>query len=113
MAVAIAVALGGSLGALARHGLMTFVERHALTVFPWDVFVVNLSGCLLVGVTISALVDRHHTPEWLRLDSFSASLGLTRRSRRSRRTSMTSARHGNTSTSHSTCSGALAAACWR
>lgn len=67
MAVALAVALGGSLGALARYGLMTFVERHSLTVFPWDVFVVNLSGCFLVGVVVSALVDRHDTPEWLRI----------------------------------------------
>jgi fluoride ion exporter CrcB/FEX len=33
MAVALAVALGGSLGALARYGLMTFVERRALACF--------------------------------------------------------------------------------
>lgn len=67
MAVALAVALGGSLGALARYGIGTFVERHVVAVFPWDVFVVNLSGCLVVGVIVSALVDRHHTPEWLRV----------------------------------------------
>jgi CrcB protein len=28
---------------------------------------VNLSGCFLVGMVVSALVDRHHTPEWLRV----------------------------------------------
>jgi CrcB protein len=67
MAVVVAVALGGSLGALARYGLMTFVERRALAVFPWDVFVVNLTGCFVVGLVVSALVDRHHTPEWLRV----------------------------------------------
>jgi fluoride exporter len=65
--VVLAVAVGGSLGALARYGALVLVERRALAVFPWDVFVVNLTGCLLVGVVVSALVDRHHTPEWLRL----------------------------------------------
>ena len=67
MAVALAVLVGGSLGALARYGLMTLVERRTLAVFPWDVFLVNLSGCFLVGLIVSALVDRHHTPEWLRV----------------------------------------------
>ena len=28
---------------------------------------VNISGCLLVGLIVSALVDRHRTPEWLRM----------------------------------------------
>jgi CrcB protein len=67
MAVVLAVAVGGSLGALARYGALVLVERRALAVFPWDVFVVNLTGCLLVGAVVSALVDRHDTPEWLRL----------------------------------------------
>jgi CrcB protein len=67
MPVALGVAIGGALGALARYGLMSFVERRTLTVFPWDVFVVNISGCLLVGFVISALVDRHEAPAWLRV----------------------------------------------
>jgi CrcB protein len=67
MAVVLAVALGGSLGALARYGMMIFVERRSLSVFPWDVFVVNMTGCFAVGLLISALVDRHDTPEWLRI----------------------------------------------
>jgi CrcB protein len=67
MAVVLAVALGGSLGALARYGLISFVEQRAVGVFPWDVLVVNMTGCFAVGLVVSALVDRHHTPEWLRL----------------------------------------------
>jgi fluoride exporter len=67
MPVAVAVAIGGAFGALARYALVTLVERKAVSVFPWDVFVVNISGCLLVGLIVSALVDRHHTPEWLRV----------------------------------------------
>jgi CrcB protein len=67
MPVSVAVAIGGAFGALARYGLVTFVERRVVSVFPSDVFAVNMSGCLLVGLIVSALVDRHHTPEWLRI----------------------------------------------
>jgi CrcB protein len=28
--------------------------------------VINIAGCLVIGVLIAALVDRHHTPDWLR-----------------------------------------------
>jgi fluoride exporter len=67
MAVVLAVAIGGALGALSRYGLMTFVDRRTLSVFPWDVFVVNITGCFLVGLVVSALVDRHEAPAWLRV----------------------------------------------
>jgi CrcB protein len=67
MLVVAAVAVGGALGALARFGLDRFIEHHVVTVFPWSTFTINLTGCLLVGVLIGALVDRHHMPEWLRV----------------------------------------------
>lgn len=65
--VVVAVALGGALGALARYGLDRVIERRSFAVFPWSTFTINASGCLLIGVVIAALVDRHHTPQWLRL----------------------------------------------
>jgi len=34
MAVVLAVAIGGALGALSRYGLMTFADRRKLSVFP-------------------------------------------------------------------------------
>jgi CrcB protein len=67
VSVALAVAVGGALGALSRYGPMTLVERRAVAVFPWDVFVVNVTGCFLVGLVVSALVDRHEAPAWLRV----------------------------------------------
>ncbi|MDX6492886.1 MAG: hypothetical protein QOH02_821, partial [Gaiellaceae bacterium] len=36
MLVALAVAVGGALGALARYGLDRFVQHHVITVFPWS-----------------------------------------------------------------------------
>jgi CrcB protein len=67
MPVALAIALGGSLGALARYAVSEYVERRVLSVFPWDTFVVNLTGCFVAGLAIATLVDRHETPAWLRL----------------------------------------------
>jgi CrcB protein len=67
MLVAVAIASGGSLGALARYAVMEYVERHVVSTFPWDTFVVNVTGCFLAGFVVAALVDGHATPEWLRL----------------------------------------------
>ena len=66
MAVVLAVGVGGALGASARYGLDRFIEHRVFTVFPWSTFVVNMTGCFVVGVVIAALVDRHHLPLWLR-----------------------------------------------
>jgi fluoride exporter len=66
MATIAAIAVGGSFGALARYGIDVGIERRADALFPWSTFIINLSGCFLVGVLIGTLVDRHPTPEWLR-----------------------------------------------
>jgi CrcB protein len=48
---AVVVGSGGFLGALARYGLSGLVHRQvALTTFPYGTLVVNLLGCLLIGV---------------------------------------------------------------
>ena len=62
----VAVALGGAFGAVARYGLDRVIERRSDSLFPWSTFVINIAGCLVIGALIAALVDRHHTPDWLR-----------------------------------------------
>lgn len=66
MPVLLAVALGGALGSLARYGADRMIERRSFSLFPWSTFAINASGCLLIGIVIAALVDRHHTPAWIR-----------------------------------------------
>ena len=56
MVVALAVGLGGAVGALSRYGLDAAIERRTESVFPWATFVINVSGCLAVGFVIAALV---------------------------------------------------------
>jgi fluoride exporter len=75
MPVTLAVAIGGALGAVARYGLDRLVERRSFAVFPWSTFTINVSGCLLIGAVIAALVDRHHTPAWLRVGLVMGVLG--------------------------------------
>jgi CrcB protein len=66
MPIAVAVALGGAAGAVARWGVDRLIERRSFAVFPWSTFTINVSGCLLIGAVVAVLVDRHHTPIWLR-----------------------------------------------
>lgn len=48
---AVAVGSGGFLGALARYGLSGLVQRYApLATFPFGTLVVNLLGCIAIGV---------------------------------------------------------------
>ena len=57
LAVLVAIAAGGVLGALARAGLQ-HAAPHPPTGFPWATFTVNLSGCLLIGVLMAVLGHR-------------------------------------------------------
>jgi len=52
------VALGGALGAAARYVLAGAVMRVTGSTFPAGTLVVNLLGCLLVGVVAGAAIDR-------------------------------------------------------
>jgi len=67
MPVSLAVAFGGALGAVVRYSLDRFIERRSFAVFPWSTFTINVTGCLVIGAVIASLVDRHHTPAWLRI----------------------------------------------
>jgi fluoride exporter len=66
MPVAVAVAIGGALGAVSRYGIDRMIQRRSLAAFPWSTFLINISGCLAIGVAAAALADRPDTPAWLR-----------------------------------------------
>ena len=50
-------ALGGALGALARWGIGTALPGSAGG-WPWATLLVNLTGCLLIGVLLAVLLAR-------------------------------------------------------
>lgn len=50
-------ALGGALGALARWGVTTALPQSSGG-WPWGTLLVNLTGCLLIGVLLAVLDSR-------------------------------------------------------
>jgi CrcB protein len=44
------VALGSALGGMARYGVSGIVANRVGETFPWGTLVVNVSGCLVIGV---------------------------------------------------------------
>ena len=58
-------ALGGALGALARWGVAIAVPSEPGD-WPWATLVVNLTGCLLIGVLLAVLLGRFPTSTRLR-----------------------------------------------
>lgn len=66
MSVVVGIAVGGAAGAISRYGLDRLIETRSEALFPWATFVINVTGCLAVGLVIAALVDRHEAPAWLR-----------------------------------------------
>ena len=58
-------ALGGALGALARWGVATGFP-HDPGGWPWATLLVNLTGCLLIGVLLAVLLSRFPASTWAR-----------------------------------------------
>jgi CrcB protein len=58
------IAVGGSLGAVARYGLSTFVYHTTSETFPWGTLVVNLTGSFLIGVVIELFDTAIIPTEW-------------------------------------------------
>jgi CrcB protein len=52
------IALGGALGALARYQFAAMIQARVPVGFPWGTFVVNISGCLVMGIAATLLTDR-------------------------------------------------------
>ena len=64
-AVVAVVAVGGVLGAEARYGLAVGLP-HAPGAWPWATLLANVSGCLLIGVLMVLVTERHAAHPLLR-----------------------------------------------
>ncbi|MEX0430189.1 fluoride efflux transporter CrcB [Spiribacter insolitus] len=53
-----AVAAGGALGALMRHGATMAAAQWLPRGFPWGTLIVNVLGSLLMGIAFVLLVER-------------------------------------------------------
>lgn len=71
----VAVALGGSLGAVARYGVVIFAQNFWGLRFPYGTLIVNTVGSFLAGFFVAILVGRYSGEEYLRLFFFTGFLG--------------------------------------
>ena len=66
MRTIVAIAVAGSLGALARYGLDGLVSRRVPSAFPWGTFVVNISGAFVLGFLMTLMTEQLTTAPWVR-----------------------------------------------
>ncbi len=67
MSTVLYVALGGAIGASARHVLGSLISRATPTGFPYGTFSVNILGGFLMGLLVGWLAARSSGEESLRL----------------------------------------------
>ncbi|HXE89338.1 MAG TPA: fluoride efflux transporter CrcB [Terriglobales bacterium] len=59
------IGVGGFLGAVARYWVGGLVYERMGVRFPYGTFVVNCSGCFLIGLILTILTERTHLhPKW-------------------------------------------------
>lgn len=56
------VALGGALGSIARYAVGLWIYERTGTRFPYGTFVVNVSGCFIIGFVLTILDARMGLP---------------------------------------------------
>ena len=52
------LAVGGALGAIARYQLAAAIQARVPVGFPWGTFIVNITGCLVMGIATTLLTER-------------------------------------------------------
>ena len=59
------IALGGAAGAVARYQIAAMIQARLPLGFPWGTFVVNVTGCFVMGLAMVLLTDRLvPNPNW-------------------------------------------------
>ncbi|WP_346296693.1 fluoride efflux transporter CrcB [Rhodopseudomonas sp. P1] len=64
---ALAVFVGAGIGGLIRHYLNSFVAALFGTAFPWGIFIINVTGSIVMGVIVELLALRINAPQEVRL----------------------------------------------
>jgi CrcB protein len=62
----LAVAIGGALGAMARHGVSTLVFDAGSQRFPYATLAVNVLGSFIIGVLFVVIVEKGLLPAEMR-----------------------------------------------
>jgi CrcB protein len=52
------IAIGGAIGAIARYQIAAVIQARVPVGFPYGTFVVNVTGCLIMGFVTALLAER-------------------------------------------------------
>lgn len=66
MRTIVAIGIAGALGALARYGIGGLIAGRSARAFPWETFVVNVTGSFVLGFAFTLLTEQLTTGPWLR-----------------------------------------------
>jgi len=61
----IPVFLGGGVGSLCRYLLSSWISGKIISAFPYGTFLVNISGCLLIGFFVFYFTEARFGPDSL------------------------------------------------
>ncbi|NHM07766.1 fluoride efflux transporter CrcB [Flavobacterium sp. CYK-4] len=67
------VGIGGALGSVLRYLTTLTVTKYFSTIFPWATFIINVLGCLLIGIIMGLLEKNQLTDssvKWLLVTGF-------------------------------------------
>jgi len=61
----ILIAVGGSLGSIARYWIGSTIASRMGTKFPYGTFVINVTACVIIGFSLTLLASRTEiNPAW-------------------------------------------------
>lgn len=66
MRTIVAIGIAGALGALARYGIGGLIVTRVGRTFPWETFVVNITGSFVLGFVFTLMTEQLTTASWLR-----------------------------------------------
>jgi CrcB protein len=66
MRTIVAIGIAGALGALARYGIGGLIVSRSARAFPWETFVVNVTGSFVLGFAFTVMTEQLTTGQWLR-----------------------------------------------
>lgn len=58
------VGIGGMLGSILRFVTGSWFVQHIPPTWPWGTFIVNIAGCLLIGLVLGAPWKPHTSEMW-------------------------------------------------
>lgn len=75
MRTVLAVALASALGGLARYGVGGALARRMPASFPWETFVINVTGAFILGLLFTVFTERVGAAPWVRAATMIGFLG--------------------------------------